>query len=134
MAGVAFTIPPNPGIYPAGLAAEASAGTRARVDAEHKEKVGQYKVLKGVNQALKDIILEAVEHDYLMEIEDNTLGFLNQTPRQMIDHLKARGRATLRPFSQKETRNGTSVKTLKCISTESKRQSKHLPELASLPA
>jgi hypothetical protein len=31
-----------------------------------------------------------VEHDYLMEIEDDTLGFLNQTPRQMIDHLKAR--------------------------------------------
>ena len=48
---------------------------------------------KGVEQALKDIILEAVENDYLMEIEDDTLGFLNQTPRQMIDHLKARGGA-----------------------------------------
>ena len=48
---------------------------------------------KGVEQALKDIILEALENDYLMEIEDDTLGFLNQTPRQMIDHLKARGGA-----------------------------------------
>jgi hypothetical protein len=26
-----------------------------------------------------------------MEIEDDTVGFLNQTPRQMINHLKARG-------------------------------------------
>ena len=93
MAGVAFVIPPNPGIYPAGLAANAAAGTRARAEAEHKEEVAQYKILKGVEQALKDIILEAVENDYLMEIEDDTLGFLNQSPRQMIDHLKARGGA-----------------------------------------
>ena len=44
-------------------------------------------------QALKDIILDAVEHDYLLKIEDDTLGFLNQTLRQMIDHLKIRGGA-----------------------------------------
>jgi hypothetical protein len=93
MTGVAFAIPPNPGIYPAGLAANAAAGIRARAEAEHKEEVAQYEILKGVEQALKDIILEAVENDYLMEIEDDTLGFLNQTPRQMIDHLKARGGA-----------------------------------------
>jgi len=30
MAGIAFVIPPNPGIYPTGLAANAVAGTRAR--------------------------------------------------------------------------------------------------------
>ena len=77
MAGVAFTISPNPGIYPAGLAEGALARTRARVEVEHKEEVAQYKILRGVEQALKDIILEAVEHDYLMEIEDDTLGFLN---------------------------------------------------------
>jgi hypothetical protein len=91
MTGVAFAIPPNPGIYPAGLAANAAAGIRARAEAEHKEEVAQYEILKGVEQALKDIILEAVENDYLMENEDETLGYLNQTPRQMIDHLKARG-------------------------------------------
>jgi len=93
MAGEAFIIPSNPGIYPAGLAANAASGTRARAEAEHKEEVAQYEILKGVEQALKDIIQEAVEHDYLMEIEDDTLGFLNQTPRQMLDHLKARGGA-----------------------------------------
>jgi hypothetical protein len=37
--------------------------------------------------------LEAVEHDYLLEIEDDMLRYLNQTPRQMIDHLKVRGGA-----------------------------------------
>jgi hypothetical protein len=37
--------------------------------------------------------LEAAEHDYLLEIEDNMLGLLNQMPRQMINHLKVRGGA-----------------------------------------
>ena len=93
MAGTAFTTPPNPCIYPAGLAAGASAGTRARREAEHTEELAQYKAFKGIEQSLKDMILKAVEHDYLMEIEDATLKFLNQTPRQMLNQLKARGGA-----------------------------------------
>ncbi len=93
MATVAFTNPPHPGIYPAGLATNAAAGTWAREEAEHKKCLTQFEIFKGVEQALKDFILEAVEHDYLMEIEDKALGFLNQMPRQMIDHLKARGGA-----------------------------------------
>jgi hypothetical protein len=91
MAGVAFTNPIHPGIYPTGLAANAAAGTQAREEAKHKELLAQYKIFKGVEQALKDIILEAVEHDYLLEIKDDMLQFLNQMPRQMIDHLKVRG-------------------------------------------
>jgi hypothetical protein len=93
MAGVAFTDPIHPGIYPTGLPTKAAAQTRARVEAEHKESLAEYEIFKGVKQALKDIILEAVEHDYLSEIKDDTLGFLNQMPKQMIDHLKIRGGA-----------------------------------------
>ncbi len=37
---------------------------------------------------MEDIIQEAVKADYLLEIKDDTLGFLNQTPRQMLDHLR----------------------------------------------
>ena len=42
---------------------------------------------------MKDLILEAVDNEYLIEIEHETLGYLNQTPRQMLDHLLALGRA-----------------------------------------
>ena len=42
---------------------------------------------------MKDLILEAVDNEYLIEIEHETLGFLNQTPRQMLNHLLARGGA-----------------------------------------
>ncbi len=42
---------------------------------------------------MKDIIIKAVESNYLLEIEDKILGFLNQTPRLMLDHLCNRGGA-----------------------------------------
>ncbi len=62
------------------------------MEAEHKELVAQFERFKGFDQALKDIILEAVNKNYMLEIEDKLLGFLNQTPKQMIAHLCARGR------------------------------------------
>ncbi len=65
----------------------------AKAEAEHKESLAEYEIFKGVEQALKDIILEAVEHDYLLKIEDDTLSFSNQMPKQIIDHLKIRGGA-----------------------------------------
>jgi hypothetical protein len=47
-----------------------------------------------VEQALKDIIIQAVDEDFLLEIEDETLGFLNETPRRsMIIHLQNQGGA-----------------------------------------
>jgi hypothetical protein len=75
MAGVSFIDPIHPGIYPTGLATTADAGTRAKAEAEHKESLSEYEIFKGVEQALKDIILEAVEHDYLLETEDDMLRF-----------------------------------------------------------
>jgi hypothetical protein len=91
--GIAFADPANPGVYPAGLAANAAATVRARAEAEHKELITQFKKFEGVRQGAKDLILEAVDNEFLIEIEHETLGFLNQTPRQMLDHLLARGGA-----------------------------------------
>ncbi len=87
MGGIAFVNPIHPGIYPTGLAANVAAGIHAMAEAVHKEQIAQFEIFAGVEQALKDIILKAVEHDYLLEIEEDTLGFLNQTPRSMINHL-----------------------------------------------
>ncbi len=86
--GISFEPPGNPGVYPTGLAINVAAGTHAREEAMHKELVAQYEIYKGVEQGMKDIIQDAVEADYLLEIEDETLGFLNQTPHQMLNHLR----------------------------------------------
>ncbi len=44
-------------------------------------------------QATKDIILKAVDSEYLPKLEDEILCFLNQTPTQMLTHLRNRGGA-----------------------------------------
>ena len=93
MGGTAFVNPVHPGIYPAGLAANAAAGTCAMAEAVHKQQIAHFKIFAGVEQTLKDIILKAVDHDYLLEIKDDTLGFLNQTPKSIINHLRSRGGA-----------------------------------------
>jgi hypothetical protein len=91
--GTAFVNPVHPGIYPVGLAANAAAGTCATAEAVHKEQIAQFEIFAGVEQALKDIILEVVDHNYLLEIKDDTLGFLNQPPRSIINHLCSQGGA-----------------------------------------
>jgi hypothetical protein len=91
--GVPFNNPANPGNYPLTVAGNAAAGVRARAEAEHKEEVREYETFQGVIQATKDIFLEAVDHEYLLEIEDEILGFLNQTPTDMLNHLRNRGGA-----------------------------------------
>jgi hypothetical protein len=40
----------------------------------HNELVAPFEILPGVKQTLKDIIIEAVESNYFLEIEDETLG------------------------------------------------------------
>ena len=76
MGGTVFVNPVHPGIYPAELAANVAAGTCAMAEAVHKEQIAQFEVFAGVEQVLKDIILKAVDHDYLLEIKDDTLSFL----------------------------------------------------------
>jgi hypothetical protein len=91
--GIDFVNPVNPGIYPADLALNAAVGTRARAEAKHKELINQFETFEGVRLGTKDLILVAVDNEYLSEIEHKTLGYLNQTPRQMIAHLLTRGGA-----------------------------------------
>ncbi len=89
----AFINPTNPGIYPVGLTPNALAGTRARAEAEHKKLINQYKMYEGVCQGTKDLILEAVNNKYLIEIKHETFGYLNLSPKEMLDHLWNRGGA-----------------------------------------
>jgi hypothetical protein len=89
--GTPFVTPANPGIYPANIAGNAANAVRSREEALHKARNQEFKIYAGVEQALKDIILEAVNNDYMLEIEDKILGYLNQTPQQMITHLRNRG-------------------------------------------
>ena len=60
--GAAFDIPTHPGAYPATVSADPAAGAREEV--EHKAKIREYEVCAGVEQALKDKIVQAIDPDW----------------------------------------------------------------------
>ncbi len=78
-----FVSPANPGVYPIGV----TAANRARMEAEHKEQIKVFETFTGVRMGLKDLILKAIDKDYLLEIKHKRLGFLNVTATQMLTHL-----------------------------------------------
>lgn len=82
-----FVFPANPGVYPQG---NFSAAQRAQAEAEHKALIVQFQTCVGVSKGLKDLILQAVEEDFLLELRDEGIAYLNVTPLQMITHLRSR--------------------------------------------
>ncbi len=91
MMGEILMNPANPGTYSANVPRNAAAGVWARAEAEHNVFVREYKTFQGVIEATKDIILKAVDHEYLLKIEDKIVRFLNQMPTDMLTHLQNRG-------------------------------------------
>lgn len=86
---VDFVRPNHPGIYPADVGRGAE--ERARAEVQHRASIREFETYLGVENALKMKIQEAVDADWLAEIEDEHLGFLQVTARQMIEHLADRG-------------------------------------------
>ncbi len=84
--GTPFVAPLNLGIYPIGV----TAANRSRMEAEHKEQINQFHTFAGVGMGLKDLILKAIDKDYLLGIKHEHVAFLNVTAAQMLTHLRNR--------------------------------------------
>jgi hypothetical protein len=82
--GTPFVAPINPGVYLFGV----TAGTRSRMEAKHKEQIKQFHTFVGVGMGLKDLILKAIDKDYLLEIKHKCTAFLNVMAMQMLTHLR----------------------------------------------
>ena len=85
--GTPFIFPANPGIYPQGNFPAAQHGQR---EAEHKAQVTTFLTCVGVSKGLKDLILKAVDEDYILELRAEGNAYLNVSPLQMITHLRNR--------------------------------------------
>jgi hypothetical protein len=81
--GTPFVPPTNPGVYPIGV----TAANHVQMEAEHKEQINVFETFTGVGMGLKDLILKAINKDYLLEIKHKRLGFLTITATQMLTHL-----------------------------------------------
>jgi hypothetical protein len=82
--GTPFIVPANPGVYPAGNIPAAQCGQQ---EAEHKELIQQFQMCVGVSKGLKDLIMQAIDKDFLLELRVPGIAYLNVTPLQMLTHL-----------------------------------------------
>jgi len=85
--GTPFVVPANPGVYPLGNIPAAQRGQR---EAEHKALQTQFQTCIGASKGLKDLILQAVDKDFLLELRAEGIAYLNVTPLQMLTHLRDR--------------------------------------------
>lgn len=85
--GTPFVVPPNPGTYPAGVIPAAQRGQR---EAEHKELIKEFEKCTGASKGLKDLIMQAIDEDFLLELKVPGIAYLNVTPLQMLTHLRTR--------------------------------------------
>ena len=79
-----FIVLGNPGDYDMTIPGNAAAAIRTRLEATHTAAKLTWDTHQVVLLAAKNQIIAAIEPDYLDEIQDNELGFLQQTPT-MID-------------------------------------------------
>jgi hypothetical protein len=82
--GTPFIVPANQGVYPLG---NIPAVQPRQQEAEHKALVAQFQTCAGVSKGLKDLILQAVDKDFLLELQAEGITYLNVTPVQILTHL-----------------------------------------------
>jgi hypothetical protein len=74
--GTLFIVPANPGVYPAGNIPAAQRGQR---EAEHKELNQQFQMCVGASKGLKDLIMQAINEDFFLELRVPGIAYLNVT-------------------------------------------------------
>jgi hypothetical protein len=84
---VPFVAPNNPGTYPVGPFPN---GKRKEREAQHEKLIEVNETYLGVGDGLKTLILRAVDEDYILELKNEIIGYLQVTPKQIIAHLRTR--------------------------------------------
>jgi hypothetical protein len=82
-----FVVPANPGVYPAGVI---PAAQQSQQEAKHKAFITQFQMCIGMEKGLKELIMKAINKDFLLELRAQQTGYLNVMPFQMMTHLQTR--------------------------------------------
>jgi len=88
--GVVFNwvAPVHPGpapVFPNGATAAAS----ARIQEQHKRDVDEFHEINEAEASIKQIVLEAIEENFILSLRHPAHGFANVSTRQIIEHLEA---------------------------------------------
>ena len=84
-----FIIPANPKAYPSTV--DADDVKREKQLAEHKAKIAQYETFLGVQNWVRRTIVKAIDHEWLAELESETMGFNHRSPKELLRHLRSVG-------------------------------------------
>ena len=84
-----FDIPAHPGDYPESVSADAA--TREKEVAEHKASKRTCEKCDAVHEFLKEKAIKAVDEEWLVELDDDILGFANVSLLQILEHLTNQG-------------------------------------------
>ena len=88
-AGAKFVVPTNPGPYPTTV--DTDKVIRERQIAEHKADCNEYETYLGVENYLRRMIVKSIDHEWLAEVESETMGFNHLSPKALIAHLRSVG-------------------------------------------
>jgi hypothetical protein len=81
-AGTRFLIPTNPGPYPATV--DTDKLVCERQIAEHKAECTEYETYLGVKNYLRRMIVKSIDHEWLAEVESETMGFNHLSPKALL--------------------------------------------------
>ena len=88
--GKRFAVPMNPGPFPTTVD-ENDEVVRMRQIAEHKVEQAEFETYLGVENFLRKAIVKAVDHEWIAELESETMGFNHKTPKELLTHLQTNG-------------------------------------------
>ncbi len=63
-------------------------GGRERQIAEHKAECIEYETYLGVENYLRRMIVKSIDHEWLAEVESETMGFNHLSPKDLLTHLR----------------------------------------------
>jgi hypothetical protein len=81
-----FLVPTNPGPYPTSI--DPDKIIRERQIAEHKAKIAEYETHLGVENFLRRSIVKSLNHEWLAEVESETMGFNHFSAKALMTHLR----------------------------------------------
>ena len=81
-----FLVPINPGPYPTTV--DPDKIIRERQIAEHKAEIVEYETYLGVENYLRRMIVKSLDHEWLAEVESETMGFNHLSAKALMTHLR----------------------------------------------
>ena len=84
-----FVVPTNPAPNPAIV--DTDKFIRERQIAEHKAECNEYETYLGIENCLRRMIVKSIDHEWLAEVESETMGFNHLSPKDLLTHLRSVG-------------------------------------------